>query len=71
MKKIVLNACGVKSLGGLKLFLESFDFFSKTDSNIFVLYTEREFYKDLNKQFYENQRVKLNPTTKKRYLNQF
>ena len=34
MKKIVLNACGVKSLGGLKLFLESFDFFSKTDSKI-------------------------------------
>ena len=27
VKKIVLNACGVKSLGGLKLFLESFDFF--------------------------------------------
>ena len=51
MKKIVLNACGVKSLGGLKLFLESFDFFSKTDSKIFVLYSEIEFYKDLNNQF--------------------
>ena len=37
----------VKSLGGLKLFLESFDFFSKTDSKLFVLYSEIEFYKDL------------------------
>ncbi len=71
MKKIVLNACGVKSLGGLKLFLESFDFFSKTDSKIFVLYSEVEFYKDLNNQFYENPRVKFYKTTNKRYLHPF
>ena len=71
MKKIVLNACGVKSLGGLKLFLESFDFFSKTDSKILVLYSEIEFYKDLNNQFYENTRVKFYKTTKKRYLHPF
>ena len=71
MKKIVLNACGVKSLGGLKLFLESFDFFSKTDSKIFVLYSEIEFYKDLNNQFYENPRVKFYKTTNKRYLHPF
>ena len=71
MKRIVLNACGVKSLGGLKLFLESFDFFSKTDSKIFVLYSEIEFYKDLNNQFYENPRVKFYKTTNKRYLHPF
>ena len=71
MKKIVLNACGVKSLGGLKLFLEAFDFFSKTDSKILVLYSESEFYKDLNNQFYENPRVKFYKTTKKRYLHPF
>ena len=71
MKKIVLNACGVKSLGGLKLFLEAFDFFSKTDSKILVLYSESEFYKDLNNQFYENPRVKFYKTTKKRYIHPF
>tara|TARA_A100001388_G_scaffold230947_1_gene183141 strand:- start:3912 stop:4871 length:960 start_codon:yes stop_codon:yes gene_type:complete len=71
VKKIVLNACGVKSLGGLKLFLEAFDFFSKTDSKILVLYSESEFYKDLNNQFYENPRVKFYKTTNKRYLHPF
>ena len=71
MKKIVLNACGVKSLGGLKLFLEAFDFFSKTDSKILVLYSESEFYKDLNNQFYENPRVEFYKTTKKRYIHPF
>ena len=71
MKKIVLNACGVKSLGGLKLFLESFDFFSKTDSKIFVLYSEIEFYKDLNNQFYEDQKITFYKTTNKRYLHPF
>tara|TARA_B100000941_G_scaffold284858_1_gene256143 strand:+ start:25 stop:984 length:960 start_codon:yes stop_codon:yes gene_type:complete len=71
VKKIVLNACGVKSLGGLKLFLESFDFFSKTDSKIFVLYSEIEFYKDLNNQFYENPRFTFYKTTNKRFLHPF
>ena len=71
VKKIVLNACGVKSLGGLKLFLESFDFFSKTDSVVYVLYSEIEFYKDLNNQFYENPKIKFYKTTNKRYLHPF
>lgn len=71
VKKIVLNACGVKSLGGLKLFLESFDFFSKTDSEVYVLYSEIEFYKDLNNQFYENPKIKFYKTTNKRYLHPF
>ena len=33
-KKIVLNVCGVKSLGGLKLFLESFDFLAESGSKL-------------------------------------
>jgi len=44
-KKIVLNVCGVKSLGGLKLFLESFDFLAESGSKLIVLYSELPFYK--------------------------
>ena len=44
-KKIVLNVCGVKSLGGLKLFLESFDYFAESGNNLIVLYSELPFYK--------------------------
>ena len=50
-KKIVLNVCGVKSLGGLKLFLESFDYFAESGNNLIVLYSELPFYKDLQNQF--------------------
>ena len=50
-KKIVLNVCGVKSLGGLKLFLESFDFFVESGNKLTVLYSELPFYKDLENQF--------------------
>ena len=46
-KKIVLNVCGVKSLGGLKLFLESFDFLVESGNKLTVLYSELPFYKDL------------------------
>ena len=53
-KKIVLNVCGVKSLGGLKLFLESFDFFVDSGSEITVLYSELPFYKDLQNQFLDS-----------------
>ena len=35
-KKIVLNACGVKSLGGVKLFVEAFEYFSDLNENIIV-----------------------------------
>ena len=53
-KKIVLNVCGVKSLGGLKLFLESFDFLVESGNKITVLYSELPFYKDLQNQFIDS-----------------
>ena len=58
-KKIVLNVCGVKSLGGLKLFLESFDFLSESGSKLIVLYSELPFYKDLQNQFIDSELVKF------------
>jgi len=70
-KKIVLNACGVKSLGGVKLFVEAFEYFSDLNENIIVLYSEDEFYRDLQNQSYENKNVKFIQLTKKRYLHPF
>ena len=58
-KKIVLNVCGVKSLGGLKLFLESFDFLAESGSKLIVLYSELPFYKDLQNQFIDSELVKF------------
>ena len=70
-KKIVLNACGVKSLGGVKLFIEAFEFFSDLNEDIIVLYSEDEFYGDLKNQTYENKNIKFIQLTKKRYLHPF
>jgi len=58
-KNIVLNVCGVKSLGGLKLFLESFDFLAESGSKLTVLYSELPFYKDLQNQFIDSKLVKF------------
>ncbi len=58
-KKIVLNVCGVKSLGGLKLFLESFDFLVESGNKLTVLYSELPFYKDLQNQFTDSGLVKF------------
>ena len=58
-KKIVLNVCGVKSLGGLKLFLESFDFLAESGNKLIVLYSELPFYKDLQNQFIDSEQVKF------------
>ena len=70
-KKIVLNACGVKSLGGVKLFVEAFEYFSSINENIIVLYSENEFYGELKNQTYENNRVRFIQLSKKRYLHPF
>ena len=43
-KKLVLNACGVKSLGGVKLFVEAFETLVAAKTEITVLYSENEFY---------------------------
>ncbi len=58
-KKIILNVCGVKSLGGLKLFLESFDFLAESGNKLIVLYSELPFYKDLQNQFINSALVKF------------
>ena len=70
-KKIVLNVCGVKSLGGLKLFLESFDFLAESGSKLIVLYSELPFYKDLQNQFIDSELVKFYYIKKKRYLHPY
>ena len=46
-KKVVLNACGVKSLGGVKLFVEAFELLSEAETEITVLYSENEFFSEL------------------------
>ena len=66
-KKIVLNVCGVKSLGGLKLFLESFDFFVESGNKLTVLYSELPFYKDLQNQFIDSKLVKFIYIKQRRY----
>ena len=53
-KKLVLNACGVKSLGGVKLFVEAFEFLVESENEIIVLYSENEFYNELKNQSLEN-----------------
>ena len=67
-KKIVLNVCGVKSLGGLKLFLESFDYFAESGNKLIVLYSELPFYKDLQNQFLDSELVKFVYVKQKRFL---
>jgi len=70
-KKIVLNVCGVKSLGGLKLFLESFDFLTQSGNKITVLYSELPFYKDLQNQFIESDLVKFIYIKQRRFIHPY
>ena len=70
-KKIVLNVCGVKSLGGLKLFLESFDFLAESGSKLIVLYSELPFYKDLQNQFIDSELVKFIYIKQRRFIHPY
>ena len=70
-KKLVLNACGVKSLGGVKLFVEAFETLVDAKTEITVLYSENEFYSDLKNQSFENQYVSFIKLTNKRFLHPF
>ncbi len=70
-KKIILNVCGVKSLGGLKLFLESFDFLVESGNKLTVLYSELPFYKDLRNQFLDSESVKFVYIKQKRFLHPY
>ena len=58
-KKLVLNACGVKSLGGVKLFVEAFELLVEAQTEITVLYSENEFYSELKNQSLEKQCFKF------------
>ena len=70
-KKVVLNACGVKSLGGVKLFVEAFELLSEAETEITVLYSENEFYSELKNQSLENELITFIKLTDKRYLHPF
>ena len=70
-KKVVLNACGVKSLGGVKLFVEAFELLSEAETEITVLYSENEFFSELKNQSIENQYVTFIKLTNKRFLHPF
>jgi len=70
-KKVVLNACGVKSLGGIKLFVEAFELLSEAGTEITVLYSENEFFSELKNQSLENQYVTFIKLTNKRFLHPF
>ena len=70
-KKLVLNACGVKSLGGVKLFVEAFELLVEARTEITVLYSENEFYSELKNQSLENKYVTFIKLTNKRFLHPF
>ena len=70
-KKLVLNACGVKSLGGVKLFVEVFELLVESGAEIIVLYSEEEFYNELKNQSLENELITFIKLTDKRYLHPF
>ena len=70
-KKLVLNACGVKSLGGVKLFVEAFELLVESGSQVTVLYSEDEFYNELKNQSLENESINFIKLTKKRYFHPF
>ena len=70
-KKLVLNACGVKSLGGVKLFVEAFELLVESGAGVIVLYSEEEFYNELKNQSLENELITFIKLTDKRYLHPF
>ena len=70
-KKLVLNACGVKSLGGVKLFVEAFELLVESGAEIIVLYSEEEFYNELKNQSLENELISFIKLTDRRYLHPF
>ena len=70
-KKLVLNACGVKSLGGVKLFVEAFELLVESGAEVIVLYSEEEFFNELKNQSSENELITFIKLTDKRYLHPF
>ena len=69
-KKLVLNACGVRSLGGVKLFIEAFELFVESRIEIIVLYSEEEFFNELKYQS-DDKKIKFIKITNRRYLHPY
>ena len=69
-KKLVLNACGVRSLGGVKLFIEAFELFVESRTEIIVLYSEEEFFNELKYQS-DDKKIKFIKITNRRYLHPY
>ncbi len=70
-KKLVLNACGVKSPGGVNLFVKAFELLIEAETEITVLYSENELKSELKNQSLENQYVTFIKLTNKRFLHPF
>ena len=70
-KKLVLNACGVRSLGGVKLFFEAFELIIESRTEIIVLYSEDEFFTELKYQSDDNKKIKFIKITNKRYVHPY
>jgi len=70
-KKLVLNACGVRSLGGVKLFVEAFELIVESRTEIIVLYSEDEFFTELKYQSDDNKKIKFIKLTNRRYLHPY
>ena len=70
-KKLVLNACGVRSLGGVKLFVEAFELIVESRTEIIVLYSEDEFFSELKYQSDDNKKIKFIKITNRRFLHPY
>ena len=70
-KRLVLNACGVKSLGGEKLFLKAFNLLVESGIEVIVLYSEEKLYNELKNIKLKNESITFMKLTSKRYLHPF
>lgn len=70
-KKLVLNACGVKSLGGVKLFVKAFNSLVESGIEVIVLYSEEKLYNELKNKSLKNEFITFMKLTNKRYLHPF
>ena len=70
-KRLVLNACGVKSLGGVKLFVKAFNSLVESGIEVIVLYSEEKLYNELKNKSLKNEFITFMKLTNKRYLHPF
>jgi glycosyltransferase involved in cell wall biosynthesis len=70
-KRLVLNACGVKSLGGVKLFVKAFNLLVESGLEVIVLYSEEKLYNEIKNKSSKNEFITFMKLTNKRYLHPF